>query len=60
MNNKKIKLMLRGNGIPQWKLAEAMNVSEITVQRLLRNDEKELPKQKQDEIIKLVDSLIRL
>lgn len=36
MDNEKIKVMLKNNGIPYWKLADELGVSENTVMRMMR------------------------
>lgn len=36
--NKEIKRMLRINGISQWKLGEALGLSEASIYRMLRKD----------------------
>lgn len=36
--NETIKRKLRAEGIPQWRLAEAVNVSEQTMYRQLRSE----------------------
>lgn len=33
MNINELKLRLRGLGIPQWRLAQELNISEATLQR---------------------------
>jgi DNA-binding Lrp family transcriptional regulator len=36
MNATEMKLRLRGNGVPQWELAEMMGISEATLTRRFR------------------------
>lgn len=57
MKNKEIKKLLRVNSVPQWKLAKALNVCELTVQRMLRGDEEELPQEKQEQILSIINAL---
>jgi Holliday junction resolvasome RuvABC endonuclease subunit len=54
MNNLQIKLMARGHNIPQWKIAEYLGISEITLSRMLR---KELPLEKKEQIKKIIKEL---
>ena len=37
MDGKSMKLKLRGAGIPQWRLAKHLGISEATLQRRLRD-----------------------
>ncbi len=50
-SNMKIREALFSNGIPQWRLAELMGISEFTLSRRLR---KELSKGEQDKILHLI------
>lgn len=55
MANEEIRALMRMYHIPQWKLAkEGLGCCEATVQRMLRT---ELPKTKQNEIIKIIKEL---
>lgn len=54
MANLKIKLMARGHNIPQWKIAECLGISEITLSRMLR---KELSLEKKEQIKKIIKEL---
>ncbi len=51
MNNINIRVAMMENNLKQWQLAKLLNVSESTVNRLLRE---ELPKDKQDQIVDLI------
>ena len=55
MRNKKVRIKLLEHDLKQWELAKIMGVSEATVYRLLRD---ELPEEKQDQIVKLIESVI--
>lgn len=57
MTNKEIKRVMKGNNVPQWKVAKALNVCELTVNRMLRADEDELPQEKQMQILSIIDAL---
>ena len=54
MANLQIKLMARGHNIPQWKIAEYLGISEITLSRMLR---KELTPEKKEQIKKIIKEL---
>ena len=54
MNNLIIRQELNKRGIYHYKLAEAMGISEFTLCRKLRN---ELPKEKREEIIKIIKNI---
>jgi len=51
MTNIKIRIAMVECNIKQWQLAKLLNVSESTVNRLLRE---ELPQERQDQIVGLI------
>ena len=52
MNNIRIRTRMLEAGIKQWQLAKLLKMSEPSMSRLLR---RELPEEKQDEIIGLIN-----
>jgi len=54
MQNRDIKLFARGAGVPLWKLAKALGVSEPTLTRRLRM---ELSKDEKKRIHSLINEL---
>lgn len=54
MANEKIRLALTANSVRHWQLADALGISEYTLCRKLR---KELASEKQEEIIKLIETI---
>lgn len=54
MKTREIKLRARGAGVPQWKIADALGVSEPTLTRWLRH---ELPEEKQKQILEAIERL---
>ncbi len=54
MENQKIRLKARGAGVPLWKIAEALGVSEPTMTRWLRHN---LPEEREKQIIAVIDQL---
>ena len=54
MANLQIKLMARGHNIPQWKIADQLGISEITLSRMLR---KELSPEKKEQLEKIIKEL---
>lgn len=51
MNNIKIRITMMEHNIKQWQLAKLLDVSESTVNRLLRE---ELPEEEQDRIVGII------
>lgn len=51
MNNINVRLSMMEHDLKQWQLAKLLNVSESTVNRLLRE---ELPQEEQARIIDLI------
>ena len=51
MQNVDIKLRLRGAGLPLWKLASILGVSEMTVTRMFRT---ELPQERKEQILTII------
>ena len=51
MNNIKIRITMMEHNIKQWQLAKLLDVSESTVNRLLRE---ELPEEEQDRIVEII------
>lgn len=45
--NKELRTWLKDNGIPIWKIADGLSVSEMTVTRMFRH---ELPDERKEEI----------
>lgn len=56
---KEIKEKLKSAKIPYWKLAKALNVSESTVFRTLRDDSAELSVEKATEIAKAFAKIVK-
>ena len=54
MNNQRIRLIARGAGVPLWKIADALGVSEPTITRWLRRD---LPADKEKQIVDIINRL---
>ena len=54
LNNQEIRLMARGAGVPLWRIADALKVSEPTLTRLLR---KELPETEKARIVEIIEQL---
>lgn len=54
-NNETIRFLLRMNNLKLWQLADAMEVSEATITRMMRH---EVPDEKFDEIVTLIHSII--
>ena len=51
MNNIKIRITMMEHNLKQWQLAKLLDVSESTVNRLLRE---ELPEEEQDRIVEII------
>ena len=56
MTNAEIKNKAKERGVPLWKIADALNVSEPTITRLFRH---ELSPEMANKIIDIIDSLSR-
>lgn len=54
--NQKIRRTAAGAGVKHWQIAEHMGVNEFTFSRMLR---KELPPEKQEEILHIITELER-
>lgn len=54
MANEKIRLKAKGSGIPFWKIANALGISEATMTRLMRT---ELNPEKESEIEAIINDL---
>lgn len=54
MANMKIRLAARGAGVPLWRIAQEMGVSEPTITRKLR---KELPEEEQARILEIIERI---
>lgn len=54
MNNNEIRLYAKGSGVPFWKIAEKLGVSENTFTRIMR---KEVSPEKKKEIITIIDQI---
>lgn len=52
MNNKSVRMAMLEHGVPQWKLAKMLGVSENTVWRRLRE---ELPEEEQRRLVKIIE-----
>lgn len=52
MNNMRVRTRMLEAGIKQWQLAKMLKMSEPSLSRLLR---RELPEEKQDKIIELIN-----
>ncbi len=55
MINEKIRLYARKKGVPLWKVAEKIGVSEATFNRRLRH---ELPTEETDRLIAVIDDCL--
>lgn len=53
-NNESLKLYAKGSGVPYWRIAKKMGVSENTLVRLMRE---ELPEEKEKEIRLIIDEI---
>ena len=56
MKNQDIRLAARGAGIPLWKLAETLGISEPTMTRKLRH---ELPDDEKAHIMEIIHQLAK-
>lgn len=56
---KEVKEKLKSAKIPYWRLAKALNVSESTVYRTLRDDNTELGAEKTAEIAKAFAKIVK-
>lgn len=54
MKNQKIRLRARGAGVPLWRIAEAMGISEPTFFRKLRH---QLPPEEEEAILQIIEAL---
>lgn len=54
MANRQIKERARKTGVRLWQIADALEVSEATMSRMMR---KELAPEKQQEIMQIIDQL---
>lgn len=54
MMNQAIRLAARGAGVPLWRVAKEMRISEPTMTRRLRY---ELPQMEQEKILSIIDRL---
>ena len=52
MKNKKVRVAMMENDVPQWKLAKMLGVSENTVWRRLRE---ELPEEEQTRLVRIIE-----
>lgn len=52
--NMDLRIAMKLHGVPFWKLADALNVSEVTVYRKFRH---ELPDDQKKEIMKIIEKL---
>lgn len=52
MTNKKVRVAMIENNVPQWKLAKKLCVSENTIWRRLRE---ELPEDEQDRLVRIIE-----
>jgi hypothetical protein len=52
--NQDIRSSIKLSGTPTWAVAEAMNISDNTLFRMLR---KELPEQKKQQILDIIEKL---
>lgn len=55
--NQDIRDMLKDNGLTQWDLCKALELSEMTLYRRLRD---ELPEDQKQEYMKVIEGLIAL
>lgn len=55
--NQDIRDMLKDNGLTQWDLCKALELSEMTLYRCLRD---ELPEDQKQEYMKVIERLITL
>ena len=53
MKNSKIRLYASGKGVKLWELAKALNISEATLTRKLRND---LPKDEEKRLFEAINA----
>lgn len=54
MANMQIRLAARGAGVPLWRIAQEMGISEPTITRKLR---KELPEEEQARILTIIERI---
>lgn len=57
MKAKTAKEILRNESIPYWKLAKAMDMSESSVYRMLRDDEGNLSCENESSILKAINTI---
>lgn len=54
MANKNIRLAARGAGVPLWRIAQELGISEPTITRKLR---RELPEEEQQRILAIIERI---
>lgn len=54
MNNNDIRFYAKGCGVPFWKIAEKLGISENTFTRIMR---KEVSPEKKSEILSIIDQI---
>lgn len=55
MANEDIRMIARANYIPQWKIADKLGITDITLCRWLRHD---LSEEKKKQIIQAIEEII--
>ena len=56
MENNEIRLYAKGAGVPLWRLADHLGISEATLTRMLR---RELPEDEKRQILNIIDELAK-
>lgn len=56
MANKEIRRTARANGVPLWKIADKLGISEPTMSRKLRH---ELPEEQKTKILNIINELAK-
>lgn len=56
MANKEIRRTARANGVPLWKIADKLGISEPTMSRKLRH---ELPEEQKEKILNIINELAK-
>ena len=54
MANEQIRRAARANGVPFWKIAKALQISEPTMSRKMRE---ELPEAEKNRILKIIEEI---
>ena len=54
MANKELRRLAKASGVPMWRVAKQIGISEVTLSRWLRE---ELPQEKRELILSIIEEL---